>query len=377
MYLMRENLRPLMHSLTTAHAGLLIQRTLPVWEEGEKPQKQALVNTIAAVKPDDVYNLAFRRWLKLTKESDNFATTSATINGRLFTGLPLGGTLETGVSTHHTYGMPLLAGSSIKGAVRYYAESIGIDKSVIQVLFGSDNDDAPDAGYLVWHDGWWIPNTNIQTPFAKDIVTVHHQQYYNGTRPVADDTESPTPNIQTAVQGSFYFAIEGVHAWVEYAKQLLENTLKEQGLGSKTASGYGYFIEDDMVSGKLNALYQKTLIDIEKAKAAQKLKEKISKAAQQLQEEISKASSAHEAALIQQIHDKKWRDSNDVVKTDFTKAIPNWLEILEATSGEQKCVSLFIEIAKIHYTNQMKNPSKARPNQQAWIERLLALENTK
>lgn len=261
MHLMRENLRPLMRNLTSAHAGLLIQRALPVWEEGEKDAKQALVQTIASVKPDGVYTLAFKRWLKLTKESNDFATSIATINGRLFTGLPLGGTLETGVSTHHTYGMPLLSGSSIKGAVRYYAESIGIEDSVIQVLFGSDDDAAPDAGYLTWHDAWWIPNTAVQSPFVKEIVTVHHQQYYNGTKQQADDTESPTPNVQTALQGSFYFAIEGVHAWVEYAKQLLENMLTEQGLGSKTASGYGYFTADDNVSGKIDALYQEMLID--------------------------------------------------------------------------------------------------------------------
>lgn len=366
MQLMRENLRPLMHSLTTAHAGLLIQRALPEWEDGEKTQKQALVTTIAAVKPDDVYNLAFKRWLKLTTESDNFATTVATLNGRLFTGLPLGGTLETGVSTHHTYGMPLLAGSSIKGAVRSYAQSIGIDAKVIAVLFGSDDDTAPNAGYLTWHDAWWIPNTSIQTPFVKEIVTVHHQQYYNGTNLVADDTESPTPNVQTAVQGSFYFTIEGVHAWVEYAKQLLENTLKEQGLGSKTASGYGYFMEDDIVSSKIDSLYQNILVEIEKASEAQ-----------QLNETVNQASSDYEAALLRQIHGEKWRVSNDTVKTNFTTAIHDWLNKLEAASAEPKCIDLLIEIAKIHYAKQMKNPAKARDNQRAWIERLLALKNEK
>lgn len=364
MQLMRENLRPLMHSLTTAHAGLLIQRALPVWEDGEKPQKQALVQTIAAVKPDDIYNLAFKRWLKLTTESNDFATVVATLNGRLFTGLPLGGTLDTGVSTHHTYGMPLLAGSSIKGAVRSYAQSIGIDAKVITVLFGADDDTAPNTGYLTWHDAWWVPNTSIQTPFVKEIVTVHHQQYYNGTKQQADDTESPTPNVQTAVQGSFYFAIEGVHAWVEYAKQLLSNTLIEQGLGSKTASGYGYFIKDDILSGKIDSLYQSILIDIEKASVAQ-----------QFNETVGQASSDYEATLLRQIHNETWRVSNDTIKTNFTTAIPDWLDKLEAASAETKCVHLLIEIAKIHYAKQMKQPSKAKDNQRAWIERLLALKN--
>ncbi|WP_201633997.1 type III-B CRISPR module RAMP protein Cmr6 [Psychrobacter immobilis] len=335
MQLMRENLRPLMQSLNSAHAGLLIQRALPIWEDGDRPQKQALVQTIAGVKPDNIYNLAFKRWLKLTQECAEFATTVATLNGRLFTGLPLGGTLETGVSTHHTYGMPLLAGSSIKGAVRSYAQSIGIDAKVIQVLFGSDDDATPNAGYLIWHDAWWIPNTSTQTPFVKEMVTVHHQQYYKGTKTQADDTERPSPNLQTAVQGSFYFVIEGVHAWVEYAKQLLDNMLTEQGLGAKTASGYGYFlITPDVISNQL--------AEIEEEQAHIKEKER------------NKDKSAEQILL------DDFKDYQTPEVFVFYGKVLSWSE-------EQKF------LVKEAYELIIKEPSVKKDKNNKWVKRLPAL----
>jgi CRISPR-associated protein Cmr6 len=91
-----------------------------------------------------------------------------------------GGAIETGVSTQHSYGMPFIAGSAIKGAVRSYTESINLGKEYQAVLFGSDDvlakeaNSIESAGCLVWHDAWWVPEGN-QSPFVAEIVTVHHQ----------------------------------------------------------------------------------------------------------------------------------------------------------------------------------------------------------
>lgn len=280
------------------NAGLLIQRGLNKWQskderdkaikEGKKTIKQELIEKITAVQASELYFLAFKRWLKhTTPTSDNahFVAIGASITGRLFTGLPLGGTLETGVSTHHSYGVPMIAGSSVKGAVRAYTERLfakrndngEIDfekrrdkngnetlhyqfdddkKAIIDVLFGADDDD-PNAGYLIWHDAWWIPPATGEQnrPFAPEVVTVHHQNYYNGSLTEALDIENPIPNQQLAVQGGFYFVIEGVSAWAKYAGTLLKQAINEQGLGAKSSSGYGYFVVDD----KRLAPYQEAL----------------------------------------------------------------------------------------------------------------------
>ncbi|MBF1351381.1 MAG: type III-B CRISPR module RAMP protein Cmr6 [Neisseria lactamica] len=247
--LMRESLKKLIpDDLKDAHAGLLMQRGLTEWDKDDKRAKAELIEKIVKIpapKKDSLYALAFTRWVQATSDTGRFATLAASISGRLYTGLNSAGALETGISTSHTYGMPLLAGSSVKGIARSHAESIGLDKAHLAVLFGDDSDSGSlKSGALVWHDAWFIPaNTS---PFVAEIITTHHQDYYNGKQAEADEMESPIPNQQIATQGSFYFVIEsapGAQAWAVYAQNLLIQALRTQGAGSKTASGYGYFTE--------------------------------------------------------------------------------------------------------------------------------------
>lgn len=300
--LVRNKLIPLLDATDAnddPNAGLLIQRGLRVWDSTDKAKtdKKDLIEVITNIKPSDLYKLAFDRWLLQTQQKENFAVVSATVDGRLMTGLALGGTLETGVMTQHSYGMPMLAGSSVKGAVRAYAESLfsqkdadgkvildekgktQIDdamKPILDTLFGADEEaEQANAGYLVWHDAWFIPISK-DNPFVDEIVTVHHQKYYAGQLDEALDMESPVPNQQLAVQGSFYFVIEGANQqWLAFAKQLLENMLTESGMGAKGTSGYGYF--EDVVSNKSKELNSKLeiyvnqlkekILEVEKVKA--------------------------------------------------------------------------------------------------------------
>ena len=265
MELVRDKLRPLLGRLHSAHAGLLLQRGLTDWEEGEKNKKRELIDTLTKIKKTDLYDLAFDRWLLLThNQPERFAQTAVMVEGRLFTGLATGGTLETGVCTHHTYGVPMLPGSGIKGAVRTYAHSVGLEGKYLQVLFGSDEEadaESTASGSLVWHDAWWLEGHeyNEKTPFVGEVITVHHQEYYAESRAVADGTESPVPNQQLAVQGGFYFVIEGDPQWAKFAMDLLKNALFEQGMGAKTASGYGYFKDDTRLQNRLKKRYTELL----------------------------------------------------------------------------------------------------------------------
>ena len=58
---------------------------------------------------------------------------------------------------------------------------------ILDTLFGADEDAEANAGYLVWHDAWYIPaltkegkysSAEEAKPFVGEIVTVHHQKYY-------------------------------------------------------------------------------------------------------------------------------------------------------------------------------------------------------
>lgn len=327
MDLMRNAFRPIYYGCTAAHAGLLMQRGLIEWEEGEKPKKQALIKKIASVKADELYLLAFNRWLSNTgnisdarENNPTFAHVAAKIEGRLYTGLDTGGTLETGATTSHTYGMPMLAGSSVKGAVRNYAEHLFamrddagniITKSVqengqtvqkmqiepskqpiLDVLFGAsteeesdDNDRVDNAGYIIWHDAWWIPPVDNDgklkagedsKPFAEDVVTVHHQNYYSGVTAQALGMENPVPNQQMAIQGGFYFTLEGDKKWVAYAKKLLEATITHMGLGAKSASGYGYFCVDGKLKTEIENRIKRLIITIDPNDPFSKIRNEIS-----------------------------------------------------------------------------------------------------
>jgi CRISPR-associated protein Cmr6 len=317
--LMRPSLIDTTHHCNDAHAGLLLTRGLTEWQTGEKTLKAALIDKVASVQSNTLYKKAFERWLNTTSKPEQFGAVTASVTGRLMMGLSTGGAIETGMCTHHTYGMPMIAGSSVKGAVRAYADSIGLAKEYQSVLFGADEDLAKaantveGAGYLVWHDAWWIPEGNTK-PFVGEVVTVHHQEYYGG-RGEATDFDSPVPNQQLAVQGSFYFVVEGEISWVALAIRLLRDTLQQQGIGAKRAAGYGFMAENNCLKDKLiksqNAAKdqaQKIKDDIRKLEE----REKLSPTQRKIEEILEQnANITPELALLQKLEAGICQDSQE------------------------------------------------------------------
>lgn len=264
-----------------AHIGLLLQRGLRRYDgKSDKPTKNKLIEQIACCNGElKIYKDAFSRWLYMTSDTSRYSFTTAKIVGRLYTGLSSATALETGLTTHHTYGMPMLAGSSVKGAVAAYAEQIGLKEKnidVYRVLFGDED----HSGAVIWHDAWWIPNSG--KPFVEEIVTTHHQEYYRGKdknnnpKILPDELEDPNPNQQIGCEGSFYFVVEAVNqAWATFATNLLLQMLENQGMGSKTASGYGYFqydkksneriaqsqVDENDLTGQLNLFDENKLLE--------------------------------------------------------------------------------------------------------------------
>jgi CRISPR-associated protein Cmr6 len=168
--------------------------------------------------------------------------------------------LEAAISLHHSYGVPVLPGSALKGLTRAYAlwQGMGKEDDIFHTLFGREPKgrerevwEGGDAGYLIFHDAWWIPGS-AASPLAPEVVTVHHANYYTskGQKP-ATDFDSPTPNSQVAIQGSFLFAIEGLDGWADLGLKLLTEALQHWGAGAKTAAGYGYFVHDERVNARL------------------------------------------------------------------------------------------------------------------------------
>lgn len=248
--LMRQCLRGLYAEAPDAHPGLLIQRGYQEFDnqsEAGKEYKTKHIRRVCAIQASDFYHRAFQRWHTLTSDRMRFLSFECELETRLFIGLTAGGMLETGCGIAHSYGMPYIPGSSIKGVVNAFvrASAFGRERpEVCDALLGREATEAePDglAGAIAFHDAWWVPGS-AATPFAEEVVTTHHLDYYGteGATP-ATDLDSPVPNAQIAVRGRFLFVLEGPIAWLPLVREMLIAALAQAGVGAKTRSGYGFF----------------------------------------------------------------------------------------------------------------------------------------
>jgi CRISPR type III-B/RAMP module RAMP protein Cmr6 len=183
-----------------------------------------------------------------------------------------GGVIENaGLALDRNSGAPFIPGSTIKGIARAGAGISGAKPEEVALVFG------------------WAPNRNQETDIPltlpvnafggsvaflpayptgiarleRDIVTVHHPEYYAGKRPVALDDESPILNEfpVVAAGAEFQFILAPVGAAriavmgdllklagcnvLAKAKEWLIAGLTQHGVGSKTAAGYGWFLAPD------------------------------------------------------------------------------------------------------------------------------------
>jgi CRISPR-associated protein Cmr6 len=245
-----------------AHCGLLLSKGLASFPEGEKAGgiKAEHIRAVADLAVPAFYRAAFERWQQATADDKRFLGFSARLAGRLYIGVVRDNALETGVSVSHTYGMPMIPGSAVKGLCRAGAGQWLENAEARRWLFGNeaderdasdeaaesgDDEDRAEIGGVLFHDAWWVPEEGMK-PFAAEVVTVHHPAYYGSEgREEATDFDSPVPAAQIAVRGSFHFVIEGPPMWTRLARRLLEEGLQQYGIGGKRSSGYGHFAVGD------------------------------------------------------------------------------------------------------------------------------------
>lgn len=247
--LAREALAGLLNTAAASHAGLHLSRGLARWPNGGTDKGnafQAHIDAVCRVPVPEIYRLAYERWRSQLLAATGSACSILRVEERLFIGLGAPSPLETSIGLSHSYGVPLIPGSAIKGCVRAYARDNGMPVDTMSLLFGAGNDDVDDgeSGCVAFHDAWWVPDD--VGPLVAEVVTVHHAEYYQSLGDVAaTDFDAPVPNVQIAARGSFLFAVESASAqWSAYALHWLERALEQRGIGGKTAAGYGYFSID-------------------------------------------------------------------------------------------------------------------------------------
>ena len=166
----------------------------------------------------------------------------ARVKGRMIVGLGAESILETGITLNHTYGVPYLPGSVAERPRRVVAHKRLEDEdwrkgtgASHRVLFG----DQESSGHVTFHDALWIPESADQLPFDLDVMTVHYPKYYQGEPIAPSGIESPNPVAYLTTHGRFLLAVSGPEVWATAALDILQEALLEEGLGAKTAAGYG------------------------------------------------------------------------------------------------------------------------------------------
>lgn len=242
-----------------AHAGLLLQRYLhghklkPLPSDSESPEER-LLNEVCGLRVPAAYHTAFHRWQQFAQSQPgdcarlHFYLTAA---APIAIGLGNASPLEVSITLHHTYGVPVLPGSALKGLCRRGAlrlKAVGtLDEQHLQILFGSGGDASAAAGAVIFHDAWYDPNSVDGQPFHRDVITVHHPNYYrtHGKTPPTDfDDPNPVPFLVIKPGARFLFVLDAAHeSWAQLAKKILVESLVHLGVGAKTNAGYGYFRE--------------------------------------------------------------------------------------------------------------------------------------
>lgn len=242
----RDALQAVQASAST-NVGLWLEKGLRNIED-TGPIRQAHFDELEKLEVSPDYGRFFQRWRNsVSTLKPSTETAEAVVQGRMVVGLGAESVLETSIALHRTYGVPYIPGSALKGLAAAVAHKhlvdprwrkIGEDGKIGEyhrILFG----DQESAGYVTFHDALWMPQGD-KVPLDLDVMTVHHPDYYQAkdNAPPAD-WDNPTPIAFVSAHGRFFLAITGPEEWVTTAMGILKEALEQDGIGAKTAAGYG------------------------------------------------------------------------------------------------------------------------------------------
>jgi len=256
----RGSLQGLGKALSTTHPGLWLDKFIQTTDKEDASAKAKLVEQVAKIAEPTAYKTFFERYKQsLVHAPGPVYVAEGESLGRFVVGLGAASVLETSITLHRTYGVPYIPGSALKGLASSYAATRLEDQEkwfrkfgggktergdYQKVLFG----DTEQSGLIVFYDALPLPK---KYQLNKDVITVHHPEYYRGDPKPPADWDSPTPVPFITARGRFFFAL-GLNpvasdnlsealAWLELAAELLRLALREAGVGAKTTTGYGRF----------------------------------------------------------------------------------------------------------------------------------------
>ena len=231
-----------------SHPGLALTRYLKLQNDTNVASNN-LLKGMTESGAGKVYEAAFARWKECQEADATVVTFSGTLATPMAIGLGNKSALEIGLTLHHTYGMPVIPGTALKGLCHRGADLLNICEPQHKALFG----DTASAGYFTFWDAWFDPNSVGDKPFKQDVITVHHPKYYqergkDNHWPTDFEDPIPIPFLVVRPGVKFFFALTvPSQEWGVFASGLLRWSLENLGVGAKTNAGYGYFKKEKPV----------------------------------------------------------------------------------------------------------------------------------
>lgn len=236
--------------------------------EGDRDRVlKAICLGVRESKPRELYNGFYQERLAALRTLDcQFRVGEVRPCSRLVTGLSGAAAMQVSLTLDYTYGVPILPGSSVKGACLAAAEQDQVDKDDRNRIYGPlpGKGGVGSVGSVVFYDA--LPCN--WTGFQLDIMTPHHTKYYAKEKGFdhAPDVENPVPVPFLAVPAGtqFLFAFghrrprgktpEARQADLEQCQADLVTVIEhwqaacEAGFGAKTSAGYGWMEAKDSES---------------------------------------------------------------------------------------------------------------------------------
>lgn len=228
------------------HAGLWHDRYVRDFatnqqSDGNSTSADALLLEMEQFEVNQYYTYCFTQWQKHLSSTPQVQFCKATSDTRVLVGLGVDSALDTGLTIHHTYGMPYIPGSALKGLAASFARRrLGPDWHAESAnyleLFGSQE----QSGVVDFLDALMQPESG-KAPFAKDIMSVHQFGYYSDDqKPPTDAEKLNIVSFLSVTKGlTFVIPLAGDAAWVKIAIDILTQALSLEGIGAKTNAGYG------------------------------------------------------------------------------------------------------------------------------------------
>lgn len=203
------------------------------------------------------YKVAFERLKRAAEARGDCEIFEIRTSTRVLLGTGNASVFEFGFNLNYPWGVPYISGSSLKGAVSSYLARKGgkdwelfdgSEKSLAQVdVFGGNlkGDSNSYLGLVTFQDAWicpWGPREGRGDWFDEDIITPHHKSYYRGEgMPTGMDDPLPIKIAALCPGLRFQVILQGPKKYTEFIKARLLELLKDEGIGGKTAVGYGRF----------------------------------------------------------------------------------------------------------------------------------------